>query len=176
MFFFLSKGSSKEIKNRKEFERKENISFFSFFWRIIFHVFQLRTTDTLKVIFFVGSFFGGEVFFQFHYFMIFLAVFLEVFSIFLVIFCSKFLLIFFGLFCITIFYGFFCAFLGLFSEWISALLTNFLFFLWPMYQRILFFSCKFWKLSSLQKLRRGFHLLWHDEFIANVGREKNLKN
>jgi len=38
--FFLSKGSSKEIKNRKEFERKENISFFSFFEGLFFMFFN----------------------------------------------------------------------------------------------------------------------------------------
>ena len=37
---FLSKGSSKEIKNRKEFERKENISFFSFFEGLFFMFFN----------------------------------------------------------------------------------------------------------------------------------------
>ena len=174
--FFLSKGSSKEIKNRKEFERKENISFFPFL-KDYFSCFSTTNYWYFEGDFFCWFFFWGWGIFSVSLFYDFFGSFLEVFSIFLVIFCSKFLLIFFGLFCITIFYGFFlCFFRSLFRMDKCIAYKFSFFFCGQCIKESYFFSCKFWKLSSLQKLRRGFHLLWHDEFIANVGREKNLKN
>ena len=84
--FFFIKFISKKLK-QKVIERKGNISFFPFLKDIFFSFFHLQTTDTLKV-FFVGSFFGGEVFFQFHNFFDFfwqffyLEVFFNFFGIF----------------------------------------------------------------------------------------------